>query len=63
MNDARRDKPPEVAVVTGVSGGIGREVSLRLARRRRVIPGYYCRSVGGYYPGVQTCPEGWVPIR
>jgi hypothetical protein len=23
---------------------------------------YYCESAGGYYPGVQTCPEPWVKV-
>ncbi|GAB2594308.1 hypothetical protein GCM10027034_29370 [Ramlibacter solisilvae] len=23
---------------------------------------YYCASVGVYYPYVQVCPEGWVPV-
>jgi len=23
---------------------------------------YYCASVGAYYPYVQVCPEGWVPV-
>jgi 3-oxoacyl-[acyl-carrier protein] reductase len=32
MKDTMKDKSPKVAVVTGASGGIGREVALRLAR-------------------------------
>lgn len=23
---------------------------------------YYCQSAKGYYPSVQTCPEGWIKI-
>lgn len=23
---------------------------------------YYCRSGGGYYPVVNACPEGWLPV-
>jgi hypothetical protein len=23
---------------------------------------YYCRSYGGYYPYVPSCPEPWVPV-
>ncbi|MCK7490430.1 MAG: hypothetical protein MZW92_00425 [Comamonadaceae bacterium] len=23
---------------------------------------HYCRSVGGYYPYVQECPEGWLKV-
>jgi hypothetical protein len=23
---------------------------------------YYCGSLGAYYPGAQSCPEGWVPV-
>ena len=23
---------------------------------------YYCRSAGAYYPAVESCPDGWVPI-
>ena len=24
---------------------------------------FYCASVGRYYPYVQVCPEGWVPVQ
>jgi hypothetical protein len=23
---------------------------------------YFCRSVGGYYPAVGNCPDGWLPV-
>ena len=23
---------------------------------------YYCQSYGAYYPSVQYCPEGWMPV-
>ena len=47
-------EPPPAMLVTPPAGA---------APPPRATYWYFCESAQGYYPYVQTCPEGWQPVN